>query len=70
MRRNLIAVAGMAVLGTTNVSVLGALGSGVFNVDATKAPLSQDARDLIDFGGVASVMFEDAPQVNRGNVCW
>ena len=64
MRRNLIAVAGVAVLGTTNVSVLNVLSSEVFNVDATKAPLSRDTRDLIDFGGVASVLFEDAPQVS------
>ena len=65
MRQNVVVVSVMAVLGTTNVSVLGAMDSGVFGVQATSAPISRDTRDLIDFGGVASVLFEDAPQVCR-----
>ena len=56
-------VAVTAVLGTTNVSVLKALDSGVFAVSATDAPFSSETKDLIEFGGVASVIFEDAPQV-------
>ena len=63
MRANLLVVAATAVLGTTNVSVLGALDSGVFNVDATVAPFTPETKDMIEFGGVASVLFEDAPQV-------
>ena len=63
MRANLVTVALTAVLGTTNVSVIGALDSGVLGVDATKAPFTPETRDLIEFGGVASVLFEDVPQV-------
>ena len=63
MRTNLVAVAATAVLGTTNVSVLGALDSGVFGADATDAPFTPETKDMIEFGGVASVLFEDAPQV-------
>ena len=63
MRSNLISVAAAAVLGTTNVSVLKVMGSEVFRVRATQAPLSRDTVDLIEFGGVASVLFEDIPQV-------
>ena len=58
-----MAVALASVLGTTNVSVLGALDSGVFRVSATQAPFAPETKDLIEFGGVASVLFEDAPQV-------
>ena len=65
MRANLVAVAATAVLGTTNVSVIGALDSGVFGVGATRAPFTPETKDLIEFGGVASVLFEDAPQVPR-----
>lgn len=63
MRGNVVMVAVTAVLGTTNVSVLSVLGSGVFAVSGTQAPLSRDTEDLISFGGVASVLFEDVPQV-------
>lgn len=62
MRQNVVVVAVTAVLGTTNVSVLGVLNSSVFDVEATNAPITRDTGDLIDFGGVASVLFEDAPQ--------
>ena len=64
MRANLLVVAATAVLGTTNVSVLGALDSGVFRVGATQAPFASETKDMIEFGGVASVLFEDAPQVH------
>ena len=63
MRGNVVMVAVTAVLGTTNASVLSVLGSGVFAVSGTQAPLSRDTEDLISFGGVASVLFEDVPQV-------
>ena len=63
MRGNVVAVAAAAVVATTNVSVLGVLGSNVFNISATRAPLSRDTKDLIALGGVASVLFEDLPQV-------
>ena len=62
MRGNVVVVAVAAVLGATNVSVLNALGSEVFGVAATCAPFSSETEDLISFGGVASVLFEDVPQ--------
>lgn len=63
MRENVVVVAISAVLGFTNVSVLGALSSEVFDTASTRAPLSPDTLDLITFGGIASVLFEDLPQL-------
>lgn len=68
-----MAVALTAVLGTTNVSVLNVLGSEVFDIEATRAPFSAETKDLIEFGGVASVLFEDVPQVFTavlGDMSW
>ena len=58
MRDNTAAVAVVSLISTTNVAALEFLSSKVFDIDATKAPMTGSALDMIQMGGVASVLFE------------
>ena len=58
MRENTAAVAVVSLISTTNVAALEFLSSKVFNIGATMAPMTPSAHDMIQMGGVASVLFE------------
>lgn len=57
-RANLAPVAVVSVVATTNVAALELLSSGVFAIGATAAPFKQSSIDMIEMGGVVSVLFE------------
>ena len=63
LRENTAAVAAASVISATNASVLSVLSSGLFDVNATRAPFSGGTLDIISLGGIAAVLLEDLPQL-------